>query len=81
MDYQVAVTTHPTAGFKGYQCQCEDGGMYGAHCEHAAEDTCSEEDVRIDHVLETVPLAGYRGADLLNVKCQQGYQLTGNFPR
>jgi len=81
MDFPCDSNQCVMAGLKGYQCQCEDGGMYGAHCEQTAEDTCSEEDVRIVHVLETVPLAGYRGADLLNVKCQQGYQLTGHFPR
>ena len=72
--------TENIPGYKGYECQCADSESYGALCGQKAEQ-CSVEDISIDHVTEMVPLPGYRGSDLLQVQCQEGYELKGQLPR
>lgn len=68
------------AGYRGFECQCSKSSAYGPFCEESA-DKCTAGDIKINHSTEVVPLPGYRGSDLLNIHCEEGFELSGQLPR
>jgi hypothetical protein len=77
---RVFTTSLIILGYRGFECQCADNAMYGPHCGQSAE-KCSVDGIEIGHTTEIVPLPGYRGSDLLKVRCQEGFELSGEIPR